>query len=76
MPFPTIMRVVPSVSINNSTLYTFAGSNSSAQWSISTNRCTKTAAGIAIATTATVGGQACYIYAQATDSYAAFSAEI
>jgi len=76
VPFPTIMRAVPSVSVNNSTLFTFAGSNAPGVWAITTNRCTKTAAGLAISTSTTVGGQACYIYAQATDSYAAFSAEL
>ena len=76
MPLPVTMRGVPSVNVNNSRLYSFAFDMSPAQWSVSGNRSSKTTGGLSVNTTTTVGGQACYIYAAFSDSYAAFSSEL
>jgi hypothetical protein len=75
-PLPVTMRSVPSLTINDSRMYSFSSNMAPASWSITTNRSTKTNGGVETATTTTVGGQACYIYGQGVVSYAAFSAEL
>jgi len=75
-PLPVTMRAVPSLAINDSRMYSFSSNMAPANWSIVSNRSTKTNGGVETATTTTVGGQACYIYGQGVVSYAAFSAEL
>jgi len=73
---PVTMRTAPSLSISGAFLYSFAANNAFGTWTVNANRSSKTNGGLYVNTSGTTGGQACYLYAQGTSSYAAFSAEL